>query len=123
MSEKEVTSEIIGAAIEVHKLLRPGLLEKTYQNCLMIEFENRGIKYKKELMLPIIYKGVEVEGAYRIDLLVENEIIIELKAVEKIEAIHKAQLLTYLKLTNKKIGLIINFNCKLLKDGITRMVL
>ena len=124
MAEKdELTSKIIGAAIEVHKKLGPGLLEKTYQECLCIELEDRGISYKREIYLPIRYNNREIKDAYRIDIIVENKVIVELKSVEKIDDIHKAQLLTYLKLTDKKIGLLINFNTSLLKNGIVRMIL
>ena len=119
----ELTSKIIGAAIEVHKKLGPGLLEKTYQECLCIELEDRGINYKREVYLPIRYNNREIKDAYRIDIIIENRVIVELKSVEKIDNVHKAQLLTYLKLTDKKIGLLINFNTNLLKNGIVRMIL
>lgn len=119
----DLTSKIIGAAIEVHKKLGPGLLEKTYQECLCIELEDRGISYKREIYLPIRYNNREIKDAYRIDIIVESRVIIELKAVEKIDDIHKAKLLTYLKLTDKKIGLLINFNTNLLKNGIVRTIL
>lgn len=122
MELNELTSKIIGAAIEVHKILGPGLLEKTYEECLCIELEKIDLKYKKQIVLPIEYKGRMVEGAYRIDILVEDKIILELKAIEKIEKIHKAQLLTYLKLSKKELGLIINFNVELLKTGISRII-
>lgn len=122
MEINSLTSKIIGLAIEVHRNLGPGLLEKTYEECLCIELENNGLKYECQKLVPIIYKGKEIKDAYRIDILVENRVIIELKAVEKIDKVHKAQLLTYLKLTNKEIGLLINFNVSLLKDGIHRII-
>lgn len=117
-----LTSKIIGLAIEVHKNLGPGLLEKTYEECLCIELENNGLKYECQKLVPIIYKGKEIKDAYRIDILVEDCVILELKAVEKIDKIHKAQLLTYLKLSNKEIGLLVNFNVSILKDGIHRVI-
>lgn len=122
MEINSLTSKIIGLAIEVHSNLGPGLLEKTYEECLCIELENNGLKYECQKLVPIIYKGKEIKDAYRMDILVENGVIIELKAVEKIDKVHKAQLLTYLKLTNKEIGLLINFNVSLLKDGIHRII-
>ena len=122
MELNELTSKIIGASIEVHKNLGPGLLEKKYEECLCIELERVGLRYEKQIILPIEYKGRVIEGAYRIDVLVEDKIILELKAIEKIEKIHKAQLLTYLKLSNKELGLLINFNVELLKSGISRVI-
>lgn len=121
--EEQLTGQIIGAAIEVHKHLGPGLLENAYQICLAREFDLRGIKYEKEKNLPIEYKGVQLESGYRLDFIVENSIIVELKTVEKVEKIHEAQLLTYLKLTGCRVGLLLNFNCATLKEGIVRIVL
>jgi len=123
MKKNEITSKIIGAAIEVHKSLGPGLLERTYEECLCIELEENGLNYEKQLLLPIRYKNRELKDAYRIDVLVEKEVIVELKSVEKILNIHKAQLLTYMKLSNKKLGLLMNFNVDLLKNGIKRLIL
>ncbi|SNY15364.1 GxxExxY protein [Orenia metallireducens] len=123
MNKNEITSKIIGAAIEVHKSLGPGLLERTYEECLCIELEENGLNYEKQLLLPIRYKNRELKDAYRIDVLVEKEVIVELKSVEKILNIHKAQLLTYMKLSNKKLGLLMNFNVDLLKNGIKRLIL
>lgn len=117
-----ITREIIGAAIEVHKRLGPGLLERTYEECLIVEFEERNLNYERQKSLEIKYKNKVVKNAFRIDLLVENQVIVELKAIEKTEKIHKSQLLTYLKLSNKKVGLLINFNVKALKEGITRVI-
>ncbi|MBF0430585.1 MAG: GxxExxY protein [Fibrobacteria bacterium] len=121
-SEDILSKEIIGAAIEVHKSIGPGLLESAYEKCLCREFELRNIPFQHQYVLPVEYKGVSVECGYRIDLIVDNKIIVELKAVENIEPIHKAQLLTYLRLANLKLGLLINFNVTLLKKGIMRIV-
>ena len=118
-----LTGVIIGSAIEVHKILGPGLLESAYEECLCIELENKGLLYERQKNLPIEYKGKELDCEYRIDVMVENKVILELKAVERIEGIHKAQLLTYMKLSGIKTGLLINFNVSILKEGIIRMVL
>ncbi|NOR45487.1 MAG: GxxExxY protein [Candidatus Delongbacteria bacterium] len=118
-----ITSLIIGCAIEVHKTLGPGLLESTYQQCLARELAINNIPFLSEHPLPVIYKGVHLDCGYRIDLLVDNKVIIELKSVVEIKNIHKAQLLTYMKLSNIKTGLLINFNVQILKNGITRLVL
>ena len=118
-----LTGKIIECSIAVHRELGPGLLESAYENCLAYEFEVNGINYKKQLELPVVYKGVNVDCGYRLDLLVENKVIIELKSVTELSPIHSAQLLTYMKLSNKNIGLLINFNVVLLKNGIKRMVL
>jgi GxxExxY protein len=120
--EERLTGEIIGAAIEVHRQLGPGLLESTYQACLARELELRGIQFEYEKPLPLEYKGVRLECGYRIDLLVAGLVIIEIKSVEALAPIHEAQLLTYLKLTGVKIGLLINFNVVVLKSGIRRLV-
>jgi GxxExxY protein len=122
VNQNEITSKIIGAAIEVHKSLGPGLLEKTYEECLCIELEESGLDYEKQL-LPIRYRDKELRDAYRIDLLVEKQVIVELKAVETLANTHKAQLLTYMKLSNKSLGLLINFNVDLLRNGIKRLIL
>lgn len=118
----QLTSKIIGASIEVHKNLGPGLLERTYEECLCIELEKLGINYSRQVLLPINYKGKIIEDAYRLDLLVETEVIVELKSISKLEKIHKSQLLTYLKLSKKQLGLLINFNVNILKDGIIRVI-
>ncbi len=117
-----LSKNVIGLAIEVHKNLGPGLLEKTYEECLCLELEESGFNYKKQVVLPITYKGKIINDAYRIDILVEDALIIELKTVQTLEKIHKSQLLTYLKLSDKKLGLLINFNVPLLKEGIVRVV-
>ena len=118
----ELSKEIIGAAIEVHRLLGPGLLESAYEECLCCELELRGIEFKRQEPLPVVYKDVRLDCGYRLDLLVGDLVIVELKSVEKIEPIHEAQLLTYLRLRDSWLGLIINFNVKLLKDGVRRLV-
>ena len=118
-----ISEKIIGAAIAVHKEFGPGLLESVYEICLIQEMEDRGLKVEHQIDLPLYYKGRLTEKKFRIDVLVEDEIIVELKAVESILPIHEAQLLTYLKLTNRKLGLLINFNVPLLKQGIMRRVL
>ncbi len=121
--EEELTGRIIGASIEVHKHLGPGLLENAYQICLARELNLRGLKYEKEKSLPIEYKGVQLECGYRIDFFVENSVVVELKAIDKLEKIHEAQLITYLKLIGCRVGLLINFNLATLKEGIVRIVL
>lgn len=122
MEINEITSKIIGASIEVHKTLGPGLLESAYKECLyyrLIKYE--GLFVEKEKPMPLIYEEVKLDIGYRIDLLVENKVVIEIKSVEALNDVHKAQLLTYQKLGNYKIGLLINFNVKYLKEGIIRL--
>jgi GxxExxY protein len=119
----ELSKRVIGLSLEVHKNLGPGLLESSYKQCLAYELSKADIAYISEYELPINYKGIQITNGYRIDILIENKIIIELKSVERINPIHEAQILTYMKLSNIKIGLLINFNEKLLKDGIKRFVL
>jgi len=118
----ELSREIIGAGIEVHKRLGPGLLESAYEECLCCELGLRGIEFKRQLPLPVIYKGQKLDCGYRLDMLVEDLVIIEVKAIEEIAPIHEAQLLTYLRLRNSWLGLIMNFNVLMLKDGIRRLV-
>jgi GxxExxY protein len=113
----QLTEKIIGAAIEVHRQLGPGLLESTYEACLVYELQRLNLQVERQLQLPIVYKEIQLEQAYRIDLLVEQKVIIELKAVEQLLPIHEAQLLSYLKHAGKRAGLLFNFNVKLLKDG------
>ena len=122
MNINDLTGEVIGAAIEVHKHLGPGLLESAYEECLCYELRSREIAYERQKPLPINYKQVRLDCGYRLDLVVEGKIILELKSCEKIEDIHKAQLLTYLKLSNLKLGLIFNFNVPVMKEGIVRLV-
>ena len=119
----KITETIIGGAIAVHRVLGPGLLESAYEACLAYELVDRGLSVERQKALPVKYRGVNLDCGYRIDLLVERIIIIELKAVEKIDPIHKAQLLSYLKLSGCKLGLLINFNVRMLKSGIHRIVL
>jgi len=120
--ESKLTEKIIGAAIEVHRTLGPGLLESAYQECLLFELKSRGLNVEKEKALPIIYKDIKLDHGYRIDLLVENKIVLELKTVESLTDVHTAQVLTYLKLGNYPIGLLINFHTKLLKNGLKRYI-
>ncbi|RLB82218.1 MAG: GxxExxY protein [Deltaproteobacteria bacterium] len=117
----ELSGEVIGAAIEVHKTLGPGLLESVYEECLSMELGLRGIPYEKQKELPVRYKGAELDCGYRLDIVVAGKLIVELKACEKLQPIHEAQLLTYLRLTGIKIGLLINFNVPVLKEGIKRL--
>ncbi len=114
--------QIIGCAIEVHRVLGPELLESAYQNCLIFELKKAGLKVEKQISLPIIYKSIELDHGYRIDLLVNNQIVIELKTVEELTDVHKAQVLTYLKLGNFPLGLLINFHSKILKNNIKRYI-
>jgi GxxExxY protein len=123
MELEELTEKIIAAAIEVHKELGAGLLESSYERCLCHELSLRGIPYACELQLPVTYKGVRLDCGYRADIVVANAVVIEVKAVERLEKIHEAQLLTYLRLGGWKVGLLINFNVRVLKDGIKRRVL
>jgi len=123
MYDEDVTDKLIRCAIEVHRILGPGLLESAYEECLSHELTLHGLAYEKQKMLPIIYKGKSLDCAYRIDLLVEGRVIAELKSVEKILPVHEAQLLTYLKLAGIRTGIILNFNAPLLKDGLRRLVL
>jgi GxxExxY protein len=122
MNTNHLTGEVIGAAIEVHKHLGPGLLESAYEECLCHELNLRKITYERQKQLPISYKDVKIDLSYRLDIVVEGEIILELKACEKIEDIYKAQLLTYLRLSGLKLGLILNFNVPVMKKGIVRVV-
>ena len=122
MSENEISSKIIGAAIEVHKQLGPGLLESTYETCLAYELKQMGLDVKQQQAPPVVYKEVKLDAGYRIDLLIENKVIIEIKSVEALADIHTAQLLTYLKLKDLKLGLLINFNSVRVVDGLKRIV-
>ncbi|MBZ9650485.1 GxxExxY protein [Psychroflexus montanilacus] len=122
MYENDLATKIIGAAIEVHRQLGPGLLESTYETCLAYELKQIGLNLQQQVALPVIYKEVRLNADYSIDLLVENKIIIEIKSVEVLADIHTAQLLTYLKLKDLKLGLLINFNEVLLKNGLKRVL-
>lgn len=121
---EELTEKIIGAAIEVHRVLGLGLLESAYEECLCRELDLRGLAFQRQVPLPVDYKGVKLDCGYRLDLIVDEEVILELKCIERILSVHEAQLLTYLKLTGKRVGLIINFNvATLMRGGIVRKVL
>jgi GxxExxY protein len=120
---EQLTEQIIGAAIEVHRELGPGLLESAYEQCLCHELTLREISFERQVPLPVRYKGILLDCGYRIDLIVAGEVILELKCVDKIIPVHEAQLLTYLKLSGKRVGLIINFNSEVLRTAIKRMVL
>lgn len=122
MTENELSTIIIGCAIEVHRRLGAGLLERAYQECLMYELKLNGLKVEKEVLLPITYKDLKIDNGYRIDLLVEDKVVVELKTVEEIHNAHFAQVLTYLKFGNYKLGLIFNFNEAILKNGIKRII-
>ena len=122
MTENEISKIIIGCAIEVHKLLGPGLLESAYQECLFYELLQAGLEVEKEKPMPIVYKEVKLNHGYRIDLLVEDKVVVELKTVEYLNDVHLAQVLTYLKLGNYKLGLLLNFQVAMLKDGIKRII-
>ena len=119
---KEITDQVIGAAIEVHRHLGPGLLESAYEQCLCHELSVRKISFRRQVRQPITYKGLNIDCAYQIDVVVEDKVILELKSVDNLLPIHDAQLLTYLRLSGKKVGLLLNFNVPVLKDGIKRMV-
>src|SRR5690349_10464344 len=122
MNINELTEKTIGCAIEVHRQLGPGLLESTYEACLLYELRNTGLEVKTQLGLPLIYKEIKMEVGYRMDFLIENSLIVEIKSVEALTDVHIAQVLTYLKLSKSKIGLLINFNVLRLKDGIKRLI-
>lgn len=123
LMHEELTEKIVGAAIEVHRALGPGLLESAYEACLCRELEMRGVRFSRQFAVPVEYKGEKLDCGYRIDVLVEESVVVELKCVEKIDPIHTAQLLTYLKLAHKRVGLLLNFHVPTLRDGITRRVL
>lgn len=122
MKENEIANKVIGCAIEVHRALGPGLLESAYQECLLYTLERSGMKVQKEKPMPLIFEEVKLECGYRIDILVENKVVIEIKSVETLNDVHLAQTLTYMKLGNYKLGLLINFNVSLLKNGIKRVI-
>ena len=122
MIENELSKKIIGCAIEVHKALGPGLLESAYEECLYYELQLSGLKVQRQKPLPVVYKEIKLEAGYRVDLLVEDRVVIELKSVEALHDVHTAQVLTYLKLSGCKLGLLMNFNVYRLTDGIKRLV-
>jgi GxxExxY protein len=120
---EEISREVIGAAIEVHRALGPGLLESAYEHCLCHELKLRGINHERQVPVPVFYKGLELDCAYRLDLVVDRQLVVEIKAVDSVLPVHTAQLLTYLKLTGIRIGLLMNFHVNTLRDGIKRVVL
>jgi GxxExxY protein len=122
MDENELSNQILGAAIEVHKALGPGLLESVYESALRIELDARGIESRRQIELPLLYKGQRLDGALRVDLLVADLVIVEVKSVEQFAEIHLAQLLTYLRLADKRLGLLINFNATTLRNSVRRVV-
>ncbi len=122
MEFDDLSKRVIGCAVEVHRILGPGLLESTYEQCLAREMRLDGLGFQLQLSLPVEYKGLRLDCGYRVDVLVENQLIIELKAIEKVLGIHQAQLLTYMKLAGIRTGLLINFNVRMLKDGLQRFV-
>jgi GxxExxY protein len=122
MTENEVAKIIVDAAFKIHTILGPGLLESAYEAVIAHELKKRGLRVERQVPLPIVYDGVRLDEGFRIDLIVEDLVIIELKSVEQIHPVHPKQLLTYLKLSNKRLGLLINFNSRLIKTGITRIV-
>ena len=123
MTFSELSNRVIGCAIEVHRELGPGLLESTYEQCLAHELYLNGIEFKLQHPLPVEFKGIRLDCGYRVDVLVENEIILELKSVDELKRIHEAQILTYMKLAGIKQGFLINFNVRLLKDGLKSFIL
>ncbi|RLD40809.1 MAG: GxxExxY protein [Bacteroidetes bacterium] len=123
MEINKITESIIGASIEVHKSPGPGLLESAYEKCLEYELKLRNLKVDRQIPIPVVYKDLHLEYGYRIDLFVENTVIVEIKSVDALHPVHEAQILTYMKFAEKKIGLLINFNVKLLKQGLKRYIL
>jgi len=118
----DVSGIVVDAAITVHRELGPGLLESAYQACLAFELRDRGLHVETEVPLPVVYRKVQLDVGYRIDLLIENQVVVEIKSVDSLMSIHQAQILSYLKMSDKRLGLLINFNVTLLKDGIKRLV-
>ena len=123
MTHNELTREIIGAAIEVHKQLGPGLLESAYEECLAHELQLRNLKVERQKPVPVVYKQVKLECGYRIDILVESRVVVELKSIDGFSPVHEAIVLTYLRLSDHRVGLLINFNVAVLKDGVRRFIL
>jgi GxxExxY protein len=121
MTENELTERIIGAAIEVHRHLGPGLLESIYEECLCHELSQLGLRFQRQVPLPIVYKGIKLESAYKMDLLVEDTVVVEIKATEGTPPVYAAQVLTYLKSSNKRLGLLVNFNVPVLRNGLRRI--
>jgi GxxExxY protein len=123
MDEDALSKEIIGAAIEVHRNLGPGLLESAYEQCLAHELSLRGITFERQKPVPVLYKNVKLDCGFRLDLLVQGKVVVEVKSVDKLNAVHEAQVLTYLKLTGCRLGMLLNFNERQMRDGIKRLVL
>lgn len=117
-----ITEQVIGAAIEVHRAVGPGLLESAYEACLIFELRQRGFKVEHQKPLPVVYKNVKLDCGYRLDIVVDDSVIVEIKAVEKLNSVHEAQLLSYLRLYGSRVGLLVNFHVAMLKDGIRRVV-
>ncbi|HET7273975.1 MAG TPA: GxxExxY protein [Longimicrobiaceae bacterium] len=117
-----ITGEIVDAAIKVHMALGPGLLESAYEACMCVELRRRGLRLRQQLKMPVLYEGLRIDIGYRIDLLVEESVVIEMKAVKRLLPVHEAQLLSYLRLSDRKVGLLLNFHAPLMRDGIKRMV-
>ncbi|HEY3889803.1 MAG TPA: GxxExxY protein [Caulobacteraceae bacterium] len=122
MDENAIGEAILGCALKVHRVLGPGLLENAYETCLAIELQKAGLKFTRQPAMPVFYDGERIELGYRLDLLVENRVVVEVKAIDKVADIHRAQLLSYLKLGGFRLGYLLNFNAGLMKDGIIRMV-
>jgi GxxExxY protein len=122
MTENEISKIVFEKGLKVHKTLGPGLLESSYEECMFYELSNSGLKVEKQKALPLVYEDVKLDIGYRIDLMIENKLVVELKAVDALNEVHLAQILTYLKLSNCKLGLLINFNTVLFKDGIKRVI-
>jgi len=123
MVDEEITGAVIGAAIEVHRVLGPGLLESVYEKCLCHELRQREIQFERQVLLPIVYKGCSLESDLRMDIVIPGRLVIELKSVDRLHPIYEAQLLTYMKLSHIRLGLLLNFNVLLMKDGLKRMIL
>lgn len=123
LHDENLTQAIIGAAIAVHKVLGPGLLESAYEECLCFELTQLGISYARQVPLPVVYKGMRLECGYRMDVVVDGKVLLELKSIDSVEGIHKAQVLTYLRLSGLRTALLLNFNVPVLKNGVTRLVL
>jgi GxxExxY protein len=122
MHENEIATKIIKTAIELHKILGPGLLESPYENALAYELKESGLNVKQQVSMPFVYKDIKLDVGYRLDLVVDEKVVVEIKSIDALAPVHYAQLLTYLKLSGLKLGLLVNFNSKLLKDGIHRVV-
>ncbi len=122
MNENEISKIVFECGLKIHRTLGPGLLENVYEECMFYEIKQQGLHVEKQLMLPLVYENVHLDAGYRIDLKVDGKLIVEIKAVEKLNEVHTAQVLTYLRLSNCKLGLLINFNTTLFKDGVKRII-